>query len=127
MPGQSFVAKTFGKLGLVSEKYALGNFQDAFNVNCSIVPEHPSDILKKMKLAVYDFAPFASYDNYCLHIHPYSEPVICSGSSTLQTSYGPIESSSGWEFRLALNSSGYYLPKVKFWIIITGNYLFSIV
>ena len=124
LPGQSIeiMDKTFGKLSLVSEKYLQGYFQDAYNIICSIVPQQQHlQISRKMNMAVHDFAPFTNSADYCLHVNNDTEPLLCSNSKTFQTSYESFESTHGWQFSMSLKASAYYLPKVKFWVIITGN------
>ena len=112
----------FPVLNIMSENYLDGTFQKAYKINCSLSLDQPSVDPKEISVAIYDFAPFASSEEYCLYINPDVKPLVCSGAKTFQSFRGPFASRVGWKFGMTLKTSASYLPLIRFWIAITSKY-----
>ena len=110
-------------INLVSEKYLHGEEKYAYNITCSLSPDDHSETPQQMIIAIHEFAPFANSENYCMFVDSVESPVKCSGSKAFLTSQGPFMSSTGWKFRMTLNKSTVNIPKIRFWIAITSEYL----
>ena len=111
---------------LVSENYLDSGSTNAYNINCSINLHHSSAVPAKITLDINEFSPFATNGEYCMFFGNIQEPIVCSDSKTLHTSYGPFESTlESWNFWITLRDAN-NIPEVRFWITITSEYFFSI-
>ena len=113
-----------GILGFVSEQYLEGTFQDAYNINCSIVLDQSSKA-RNMFVTIHEFAPFANSPEYCLYINSFPTPYACSGSRRFFDLFGTFDGAFGWKFSMFLKDSMDYVPKIRFWIAITSENSFK--
>ena len=114
---------TFGVKSLVNEGFEEGLSTYAYNVTCQVKPEPKSDKERNMIVTVYELAPYANTEKYCLYIENNQMPAKCSGSRAFITKHGPYNSSTGWTFSMSLSESAEPVPYIRFWVTIASESL----
>ena len=117
---------------IMSEGYRQNCFIDAKYARCDIVVNGEKyNAPQTIEMTVYEFAKFTDSSDFCLVVND-EHGEICSGSKNftgiLKRNYTAKKKESynsytAWTMKLEIMGSSNYIPQVRYWMKIMGQYI----